>query len=104
MVDEEDNADGYENHQPNGQLGESESVTAFEALGEPMDHHAEQKDDENGGIVAEDGGNLFEIPVASDFFDHLAGGLPGLLVGFSGVEVGPATEKESGERDEDEGE
>ena len=67
-----------------------------------MDNHSKHKEDKDAAIVADDG-PLVACPARTDAGDHLAGGLPGLLVGGSRVEVTARTEEESRETDESEG-
>ena len=94
----------HHGHQPHGHGGEPETVAPFEAVGQPVDDHADNEDDEDRRVVVEDGRDLAPVPLPTDALHHLGGGAPGGLVGLGGVEVGAATEEESREADEEEGE
>ena len=104
LEEHEDCADDGQHHQPQGYAGEPQAVAALEALGQPVDNHAEDEEQEGGPVVAHDVGHLGQVPVRANLVHHLAGGAPGHLVGLGGVEVGAAAEEEAGEGDEDKGE
>ena len=104
LIDDNYSDDHHQQHEGQGEVGKPEAIAAFEAVGEPVDNHSNDEDDEGGGIVLEYVGNMGPVPMAADAFHHLGGGEPGLLVGFGGVEVGAAAEEEAGEADEDKGE
>ena len=104
LINDEDGEHHGEEHDRQRHGGEPQAVAAFETVGQPVDDHADEEDDEDGCVVGKDVGHLLPVPVAADAFHHLGGGAPGGLVGLGGVEVGAAAEKETGEADEDKGE
>lgn len=103
LVEHEDGDHHDDADDPYGQQGEVHPVPAFPAVGQPVDDHAKDKEDEDSAVVVQDVGNDRCIPGAADAVDHALGGVPGGLVGQGGVEVGARPEEESGEGDEDEG-
>ena len=101
---EHENGDHHDDaDDPHGQQGEVYPVPAFPAVGQPVDDHAEDEQDEDATVVVQDVGDYSGIPGAADAVDHALGGVPGCLVGQGGVEVGTRPEEQSGEGDEDEG-
>ena len=103
MVDKKDAKHDSDGHKPQRHHSKREAVAAFEALGQPVDDHTYEEDDEYASIVGQDVGDI-ALPRAADAGHHILGGVPGHLVGFGRVEIGAAAEKESGKGDEDESE
>jgi len=102
LVDHEDDEGDGDGHEREGHGGEADAVAAFEGVGEPVDYHADEEDDEDGGVGGEDFRDLRQVPWRSYLPDHLCGGLPRHLVCLGWVEVGAGAEEEPREGDVDE--
>ncbi len=62
LVDDEDDEDYGEGHEWEWHGSEAESVSSFEAVGEPVDNHSECEYDEYGGVGGYYFGDLRDIP------------------------------------------
>ena len=68
-----------------------------------MDYHAKDNHQEHVAILPSHVSDLTEIPVTSNLVDHVLGCVPSGFISLGRIEVGTATEEQTGEGDEGEG-
>lgn len=103
LVGEQYGCSGGEDDQRQRHSREPQTVTALEAVGQPMDDHAYNEQQHDVLILLYERQDDTIIPRATDLVHHLLGSLPGFAVGGSGVEVTCRAEEQTREGDEDEG-
>ena len=103
LIDDKDYGDDRQYHHRERKHSEIEPVPALEALGQPMDDHAYDDEDEYIAVFVADLGDDGEVPGGTDLLNHIPGGAPSYFVGRGRIKVGTASEEQAGERDEGEG-
>mgnify|MGYP007092332659 FL=1 len=100
LADDEDGEDAGEDHQRERHRGEPDAVAALEVLGEPMDDHSEDEDEDHTYVLLSHLRDQGQVPVAADALDHILCRTPRFLVRLGRVLVGAASEEKAGEGDE----
>ena len=100
LADDEDGEDADEGHQREGHRGEPDAVAALEVLGEPMDDHSEDEDEDHTYVLLSHLRDQGQIPVAADALDHILCCAPRFLVRFRRIQVGAASEEKAGKSNE----
>ena len=100
LADDEDGEDADEGHQREGHRGEPDAVAALEVLGEPMDDHSEDEDEDHTYVLLSHLRDQGQVPVAADALDHILCCAPRFLVRFRRIQVGAASEEKAGKSNE----
>lgn len=100
LADDEDGEDADEDHQREWHRGEPDAVAALEVLGEPVDDHTDDEDEDHAEMLLNHLRNEGQIPIAADALDHILCRAPRFLVRFRRVQVGAASEEKAGESNE----
>ena len=103
LIDDKDYGDDRQYHHRQRKHSEIEPVPALEALGQPMDDHAYDDEDEYIAVFVADLGDDGEVPGGTDLLNHIPGGAPSYFVGRGRIKVGTASEEQTREGDESEG-
>ena len=100
LADDKDGEDAGEDHQREGHRGEPDAVATLEVLGEPMDDHSDDEDEDHAEVLLDHLRDEGQVPVATDALDHILRCAPRLLVRLRRIQVRAATEEKAGESDE----
>lgn len=100
LADDEDGEDADEGHQREGHRGEPDAVAALEVLGEPMDDHSEDEDEDHTYVLLSHLRDQGQVPVAAYSLDHILCRTPRFLIRLGRVQVGAASEEKAGESNE----
>ena len=100
LADDEDGEDADEGHQREGHRGEPDAVAALEVLGEPMDDHSEDEDEDHTYVLLSHLLDQGQVPVAAYSLDHILCRTPRFLIRLGRVQVGAASEEKAGKSNE----
>lgn len=104
LVDDKTGECSEYNHRANGQTAENNAIPAFESVREPVDDHAQAKNQNNGKVGVGHLRQLGQIPGAAYLMNHVAGRFPGDFIRFGRVQIGARSKEEARGSDEYKGE